>query len=315
MKEHWYRAYHGMPSDPKLKVVAMRASHATSRRVTIATVLAVWNCMLDCASQASPRGTLEGWSAEDIAALLEIDQVEIDAIHVAMQGKMLDGKCLMAWEKRQPKREREDPTAAERKRAQRERDAAAQGCDSPMSRHVTDRGEERRGEKKEQVSHSVGDADSRPPRATQPTPEPSASQGQSDRAKITKDLIDRGIVGVNPTHAKFARLLAAGVAYEEFRDAAIEAVSAGKTAFGYVLGVVEGRRRDAAAAGAVPARAAEKPMTGSGAHRLYIPEKRCNIAPEVGEKHLATILKTLRITPTKGSADAAEAAPGESTPE
>lgn len=151
MDAHWLRLHHGTYTDPKWRVVVTRC-HAMSRQVTTATVLAVWMCMLETASQAEDRGTLDGWCHEDVAAALGIAEEDVAAIYEAMQGKTLDGNRLLAWEKRQPKREREDATAADRKRAQREREAADRGVtgrDKGMSRHVTPRGEERRREEKQ----------------------------------------------------------------------------------------------------------------------------------------------------------------------
>ena len=148
MAENWLRWHIGSVTDPKWRVVAQRASHAMSRNVTVGHVLSVWAAMLECASQASVRGTLEGWSDEDVGVGLDIPEAEITAIREAMQDKVLQGFDLTGWNRRQPKRE--DTTAAERKRQQRERDKVGQ---EQKSRSVTqrhDRGEERRVEKKEQ---------------------------------------------------------------------------------------------------------------------------------------------------------------------
>jgi hypothetical protein len=48
----WYRAYHGMPQDAKLKVVAHRTKQP------MASVVAVWVHLLDMASQNNPRGNV-----------------------------------------------------------------------------------------------------------------------------------------------------------------------------------------------------------------------------------------------------------------
>ena len=60
----WYRAYHGMPHDLKLKVVAKRSGQP------MAHVVAVWVCLLDAASQHRSRGTVEV-DAEQIARVRE----------------------------------------------------------------------------------------------------------------------------------------------------------------------------------------------------------------------------------------------------
>lgn len=151
--EHWFRWHHGTVTDPKWMTVASRASAALSRNVTRGHVLSVWCAMMENASQANPRGGLSNWSDEDIGAALGIPEDEVAAIRAAMQGKTLDGDTLMAWKRRQPKAE--DTTAAERKRAQRERDrladVTAQHIESQRVTDGHDRGEERREEEKEQI--------------------------------------------------------------------------------------------------------------------------------------------------------------------
>lgn len=256
MKEHWFRWHHGTAADPKWRVVASRAGHATSRRVTIAEVLAVWACMLECASQASPRGVLAGWCDEDIGVALDIDEAVVAAIRAAMQGKTLDGNTLIAWEKRQPKREREDPNAAERKRQQRERDAAAAAAaerDEDVSRHVTPRGEERRGEEKALLSVGKGAQEDSREAPTDPpdsrAPVPSAAKEPTPAERVCARLTELGITHVNPTHARLRALFAAGVPEQEVIDAGAEiARNGGGGNLAYVCATVEGRRADAAAA-------------------------------------------------------------------
>ncbi|MFP3513388.1 hypothetical protein SB775_28260, partial [Peribacillus sp. SIMBA_075] len=100
--EHWFRWHHGTVNDPKWRVVAARASSSMSRNVTVGHVLSVWAAMLECASQANPRGSLVGWDSEDVAAGLGIDQAEVSAIVDAMQGKTIEGEELTGWKRRQP---------------------------------------------------------------------------------------------------------------------------------------------------------------------------------------------------------------------
>lgn len=58
----WYRAYHGLPHDPKLQVIAKRTGQP------MAVVVAVWVCVLDAASQHDPRGVIEV-DPEEIAVI------------------------------------------------------------------------------------------------------------------------------------------------------------------------------------------------------------------------------------------------------
>lgn len=156
--EHWFRWHHGTVNDPKWRVVSARASSGLSRNVTVGHVLSVWCAMLECASQANPRGTLAGWDDEDVAAGLGMPVDEVVAIRQAMAGKTLDGEELSGWKRRQPKAE--DLGAAARKRDQRQREKASNSdvtggdgkASHEVSRNVTTeerRGEESRGEEKE----------------------------------------------------------------------------------------------------------------------------------------------------------------------
>ena len=107
----WVRLWEDMPNDPKWRVVARRAKRP------LAEVLAVFVHMMTNASASDRRGSLEGWSDEDVATAIDMETEHVTAIREAMQGKTLDGDHLTGWEKRQPLRE---DGAAERSRAWRE---------------------------------------------------------------------------------------------------------------------------------------------------------------------------------------------------
>ena len=165
MAEHWWRSWHGAPTDPKWRLIAKRAGCRT------ADVVAVAWAILDHASQQAHRGDVATFDAEVIADFLDMEPDAVMAIVAAMEGRgvICDGR-LAAWETRQPKRE--DGTAADRKRAQRDREKAQrdQGVSDvttegvtqchAASRNVTT--EERRGEEiREEIS---ADADIPAPR-------------------------------------------------------------------------------------------------------------------------------------------------------
>lgn len=96
MSMEWYRAYHGMPNDPKLKVVARRAEQP------MALVVAVWVCVLDAASQHDPRGIV-GIDPEELAVVLDLETEAVKAILDALKSKnLLDDKGrVVNWHKRQ----------------------------------------------------------------------------------------------------------------------------------------------------------------------------------------------------------------------
>ena len=141
MSNQWFRMWHGISSDPKWRTIA-RAS-----KQPIHLVISMYVTLLDSASQNVTRGHADV-TLEDIASQLDVTEQEIQLIFDAMQGRVLDGFIVTGWSKRQPKREDygSDETgamsAAERKRAQREREKLANenggkvACHE-MSRNVT----------------------------------------------------------------------------------------------------------------------------------------------------------------------------------
>lgn len=96
MSMEWYRAYHNMPHDPKLQVVAKRCSQP------MAFVVAVWVCILDAASQHDPRGMIE-IDPEEVAVIQGIELEAVEAILDALKSKNLidDEGAVVNWHKRQ----------------------------------------------------------------------------------------------------------------------------------------------------------------------------------------------------------------------
>lgn len=143
----WFRWYNDTIEDKKWRAIGRKAG------VPVAAVVAVWAALCENANQSPERGTLANWCAEDAAAALDLDTDQVDAIVVAMRGKVLDDNDrLTGWEKRNPKRE--DPTATERKRRARSRDV------TQVSRTVTpvthtEREEEREGERETETDSSI----------------------------------------------------------------------------------------------------------------------------------------------------------------
>lgn len=114
----WFRWHHGSVNDPKFGLVAKKA------KARVGDVIAVWALVLEQASANTERGTFGAIDCEATDFLLDADDGTTARILDAMQGRALvDGERVTRWEERQPKRERVDTTAAERKRAQRERDS------------------------------------------------------------------------------------------------------------------------------------------------------------------------------------------------
>ncbi|MBH2008311.1 MAG: hypothetical protein I8H71_01290 [Xanthomonadaceae bacterium] len=161
---HWFRWHHGSVTDPKFQLVARKSG------CRLSDVLAVWAFVLEKASASEDRGTFGELDAEAIDCLFGFDDGITAAIleHMGARG-LVHGGDVLSWEKRQPKREREDAGAAERKRNQRERDAATAGQGEPReatgsnvtpshakSRQEKPREEERREEEIPSVAVATG---------------------------------------------------------------------------------------------------------------------------------------------------------------
>lgn len=128
MANPWFRVWSDMVNDPKWRTIARVSKQEISR------VIAVALHMMTCASNAANRGHTEGWNDEDVATALDIETGDVTVIREAMQGRVLDGDYLTGWEKRQPKREREDDNSTERSRNSRQRQ---KGQEEAMQRHAT----------------------------------------------------------------------------------------------------------------------------------------------------------------------------------
>lgn len=111
----WYRAYHGMPQNTTLRVVAHRT------KLPMASVLSVWVCLLDMASQNNPRGNVV-IDAEQIAVLQNLETEDVVKIINAFYEKNLltPENRLTNWDTRQYK----SPTERSQKsRSKTQRDA------------------------------------------------------------------------------------------------------------------------------------------------------------------------------------------------
>ncbi len=111
----WLRLWHDLPNDPKWRAISRKSGQR------IGDVLAVYLHMMVQASENDPRGKIESWDDDDVAAALNLEAEDVLQIREAMQGKVLDGERLTGWDRRQPKRE---DSSKDRVRAYRERKAA-----------------------------------------------------------------------------------------------------------------------------------------------------------------------------------------------
>jgi len=103
MSIDWFRWHHGSISDPKFTVIARKSKQPRS------LVLAVWAALLETASQADDRGSLEGVEIDTIAACLDVEEDAVSAIYQAAvdKGLIADGR-IASWDRRQVYREDDD---------------------------------------------------------------------------------------------------------------------------------------------------------------------------------------------------------------
>jgi len=120
----WLRLWHDMPTDPKWRTISRISGES------ISLVIAVYMHLLVDASRNVTRGHVTV-TVEDLASALDVTEKQIESIFSAMDGRVMTGKALSGWDKRQVKREDsgDDETgaksAAQRKAEQREREKQA----------------------------------------------------------------------------------------------------------------------------------------------------------------------------------------------
>lgn len=144
----WFRWHHGSVTDPKFQLVARKSG------ASLPDVLAVWAYVLEQASASEKRGSFGEIDTEALDCLFGFPSTETRtaAIMAAFDERgLIDRADVCAWEKRQPKRERDTDNSADRTRAYRERQ---QATNQANQNHVTPcdasdgqknaRGEERR---------------------------------------------------------------------------------------------------------------------------------------------------------------------------
>ncbi len=112
----WFRWHHGSVTDPKFQLVAKKSG------ASLSDVLAVWTYLLEKASAAEFRGCFGEVDCESVDCLFGFDEGKTDAILFQMvDRKLIADEYIVAWEKRQVKRERESDNSSERVKAFREK--------------------------------------------------------------------------------------------------------------------------------------------------------------------------------------------------
>lgn len=131
----WFRWHHGSITDPKFALVARRAG------ASLPDVIAVWAYLLERASAAEQRGHFGDVDAEAVDCLFDFPSTETrtaDIISAMALRGIVEAGHIVAWDKRQPRRERDGDSSAERTRdyRRRQRDAATRQV-TPRDADVT----------------------------------------------------------------------------------------------------------------------------------------------------------------------------------
>lgn len=132
---NWLRLYHETITDSKWPAIARRA------QTNQGTVVSVWIALLIYASQHEDRGSVEGFCAADYDVQFGYEDGTVERVCDAMEdrGVIRDGR-IAAWEKRQPRREREDAESST-KRVQeyreRNRQKANRAIETPCNANET----------------------------------------------------------------------------------------------------------------------------------------------------------------------------------
>ncbi len=120
----WFRVYNDFVGHPKFRYVAEQCGASISEVSMIALALFV------AANKSKPRGWVNDFDPFECSAALGIITETVVAVFQKFEALgWIESDYLSTWDKRQP--DREDPTAAERKRRQRERLKAARTGQAP----------------------------------------------------------------------------------------------------------------------------------------------------------------------------------------
>lgn len=147
----WFRWHHGSVTDPKFQLVAKKAS------ASVGEVIAVWACLLEAASASEQRGNHGAIDFESMDCSLGYDDGKCRRIYDRMCERDLidDEGGVAAWDRRQPKRERDDDSSTDRVRAFRDRQRQEkQGNATETPRNANADHETPREEKKRVEKHS-----------------------------------------------------------------------------------------------------------------------------------------------------------------
>ncbi|WP_240652276.1 hypothetical protein [Variovorax gossypii] len=210
----------------------------------MADVIAIWACLLEAASESEDRGNPGVPDFESMDFALGLEEGVAERVYGLMRDRALIAKetgRLAAWERRQPKREREDDRGTERKRRQREREtvkAVAGGDASPNHRGLPTVAPTAEGENGAEKTVSS-------PRQAGGSTDGEARTSTKAGA-VCKAILAKGVTDVNPSHPTLRALVDKGVAVDVFEQAAEVCTKASPPkGMAYLLSIVTRQLREA----------------------------------------------------------------------
>lgn len=257
-----------MTTDPKWQTVARKSGQPRYLVIALFTHL-----MLE-ANEADDRGSLGSVDVEDVASALDCDEEAVEAILQAMEGRVIEGGRLSGWDHRQPRREDSGSeksgalSSTERSRLHRERKRYATQGNARNDDATQGNAPEAEAEAEAEDKPPFDRERSKAEREVAPESVSAVLAPPTEAGSACLQMRAAQIQGVNPSHPKLLALLAAGVTPDEIGEVAREPKARGK-GMAWVLAVVEGRRRDAAAVGSLPS-----PPPGGGARASPAEQRR-----------------------------------------
>lgn len=182
MANSWFRLWHDFTIDPKWRAIA----HLSDKPLHMVQAIAVF-LMSDASCNEMQRGATK-CNALTVACATGCNEADVASVLQAMQGIILDGNKFINWEKRQPKREREQIqgstalSSTERSRLRRERlkDATATDDATPCNAQDTDK-------KEREESIYIADLPE-PEKVTQPLVAKKSTKKSKDENLYTEDF-------------------------------------------------------------------------------------------------------------------------------
>jgi hypothetical protein len=227
----WFRWWHGTVTDPKFQWVSRRCG------LPLAEVIAVWACLLECASTATQgnadatRGNVASFDCNDYDVLLGLEDGQVEQILTAMKDKKLivEGR-IAGWDGRQPKREDSgNPntgalSSTERSRNYREKKKLEETQRNEVQRDATQGNDRREEIREEEIKETTKTKAPRAKRATRPSKTPLPSDfSVSDRVRDW--AAENGHVRLEEHFESFVRKARAkGYEYASWDDAFMEAI-------------------------------------------------------------------------------------------